>query len=181
MNPDSGPAAIDISTRAELAPEAAPTPKAIDELIAEYADAKSKVDAAAAAAKITSDAAGEIKDRLTAMVEKWGARHTEKSKRLAGQHNTATTTTATRVSIVDEAVEKMRGYLASSKTPELAGEFFEAHTSYSLVSGPAEKLKTLTMGVRLRRKVTEMLQACFEIKTNAPSLKVELAELKPAA
>jgi hypothetical protein len=162
------------------APETAPTPKQIDELIAEYAAAQNEAAALGAAAKLLSDKAGEIKASLTATVERWGARHTEKSKRLAGLRHLAQTTTATRVSIDDAAVEKLRAYLGTTETPELAQEFFVAHTSYSLVSGPGDKLKTLTMGTRLRTKITGMLKGCFTIKTSAPSLKVELAELKPA-
>jgi hypothetical protein len=83
------------------------------------------------------------------------------------------------VTIDDAAVEKLRGYLSTTETPELAEEFFVPHTSYSLVSGPGEKLKTLTMGDRLRTKITGMLKACFDIKTSTPSLKVELAEQRP--
>jgi len=158
--------------------ELAPTPKAIDQLIAEYALAQSEAVAMGAVAKLKSDAAGEIKIRLTAMVERWGGRHTEKSKRLTGLQNTATTTTATRVSIDDAAVEKLRFYLGTTETPELAEEFFSAHTSYSLVSGPTEKLATLTMGARLRGKISGMLKCCFDIKTSTPSLKVDVAELK---
>lgn len=160
--------------------ETAPTPKQIDRLIAEYAAAQSEAAGHAAVAKTSSEAAGEIKLRLTAIVEKFGSRHTEKSKRLAGLHNTATTTTATRVTIDDAAVEKLRGYLATTESPELVEEFFVPHTSYSLVSGPDEKLKSLTMGARLRTKITGLLKNCFEIKTQNPSLKVELAELKPS-
>ncbi len=168
----------------EMAPETAPatkqpTPKQIDDLIAEYAAAKSNAQMMAAVAASAADEAGEIKERLTAMVEQWGRRHTEKSRRLFGLRNTATTTTATRVSIDDAAVEKLRAYLGTTETPRLAEEFFVAHTSYSLVSGPDEKLRSLNVGGRLRTKITAMLKSCFEIKTTAPSLKVELAELKP--
>jgi hypothetical protein len=155
-----------------------PTPKEIDALIVKYDAARTDAEAKAAVAKIYSDAAGVIKVELTALVEKWGARHTEKSKRLTGIHNKATTTTATKVSIVTEAVEKLRLYLGTTDTPALAEEFFTTHTSYSLVSGPDEKLKSLTMGARLRTKITAMLKGCFKIDTNTPSLKVELAELK---
>jgi hypothetical protein len=161
--------------------EVQPTPKQVDALIAEYAAAQSKAAELGAVAKLSSDAAGEIKVRLTVMVERWGGRHTEKSRRLTGLHNTATTTTATRVSIDDAAVETLRRYLGTTETPELAGEFFVAHTSYSLVSGPDEKLKTLTMGARLRTKITGMLKGCFQIKTNAPSLKVDCVEPATAA
>lgn len=162
----------------ETAPETAPAPKQIDKLIAQYAEALLEAASTGQAAKVSSDAAGAIKIRLTEMVEKWGRRHTEKSKRLEGHHNTATTTTSTKTSIDDAAVEKLRVYLGTTETPELAEEFFLAHTSYSLVSGPDEKLKTLTMGGRLRTKITGMLKGCFKIKPNTPSLKVELAELK---
>ncbi len=165
----------------EPTPPKAPTPKQVDELIAEFAAAQSNARMMAAVAATAADTAGDIKVRLTAMVEQWGGRHTEKSKRLTGLHNTATTTTATKVSIDDAAVEKLRGYLSTTEMPELAEQFFVAHTSYSLVSGPDEKLKSLTMGARLRTKLTGMIKSCFSIKTNTPSLKVELAELKPAA
>ncbi len=161
-----------------------PTPKQIDDLIAEYAAAKGLADTLAEPAKKASDAAGEIKLQLTEMVEAWGARHTEKSKRLIGLRNTATTTTATRVTIVDAAVDKLRAYLETTETPELAAEFFVPHVSYSLVSGtggPAEKLKSLTVPQRLRKKIATMIQRCFEVKTSAPSLKVELAEVTDAA
>jgi hypothetical protein len=162
----------------ELAP---PTPRQIDALIAQYAEAQKQAQALGATALLVNRAVGEKKDALTALVEKWGARHTEKSKRLEGHHNTATTTTASKSTIDDAAVEKLRVYLGTTETPELAGEFFVAHTSYSLVSGPDEKLKTLTMATRLRTKVTGLIKDCFKIKTGAPSLKVELAELKSEA
>src|SRR5579864_8649692 len=160
-----------------LAPETAPTANEIDALIAEYAAARDNAADWAAVAQQRSDKAAAIKVQLTAMVERWGGRHTEKSKRLAGLHHTATTITATRTSIDDAAVEKLRAYLETTQTPDLAREFFVAHTSYSLVSSPDERLKTLTMGARLRIKITGMLKGCFTVKTSAPSLKVELAEL----
>src|ERR1039457_4211637 len=88
-------------------PAIAPTPKQVDALIAEYAAAQSEAAALGATAKIFSDKAGEIKIRLTAMVEQWGERHTEKSRRLAGLNgNTATTTTATPTVIVPAAVDR---------------------------------------------------------------------------
>lgn len=160
--------------------ETKPTPKAIDSLIEQFAEARDLAQNVAATAKMASDAADEIKVRLTAMVEKWGGRHTAKSRRLAGLRNTATTTTGTLVSIDDAAVEAMRLFLGSTETPRLSEEFFVAHTSYSLVSSPDEKLKGLHVGVRLRTKITGLLKACFEVKTKTPSLKVELADQMPA-
>lgn len=172
---------IEPETAPEIAPETAPTPKQIDKLIAEYAAAQSNVVAMATASLIPIAEAVELKLKLTAMVEKWGGRFTDKSKRLEGLHNTATTTTGTLVSIDDEAVEKLRCYLLLTEIPGLAQEFFTAHTSYSLVSGPDEKLKTLTIATRLRTKITGMLKDCFKITTKKPSLKVDLPKLKPAA
>jgi hypothetical protein len=160
--------------------ETAPTLKQIDKLIAEYKWAQDDVAATAAVAKTSSEAAAVIKVELTAMVEQYGARHTEKSKKLAGLHNSAITTTATRVSIDDAKVEELREYLVTTERPELAEQLFSAHTSYALVSSPDEKLKTLTVGASLRAKMTRMIKACFEIKTGTPSLKVELAPLKSA-
>jgi len=173
----------EVGQEIELAPtpETAPTPKQIDALIAKYSAAQTRADALAATARILGAAAGEIKVELTAMVEKWGGRHTDKSKRLEGIHNTATTTTGTLTWIDAAAVEKLRLYLGKTETPTLAKEFFEEHTTYNMVKGPAGKLKTLTMGARLRTKLTAKIGLCFKIDTKAPSLKVELAELKPAA
>jgi hypothetical protein len=150
----------------------APTRTQVDTLVKRYADAKSEADSIAAVAKMKNAAADEIKVELVAMVETFGFRHTEKSKRLAGDHNLATTTTATKVSIDDDAVEKFRTYLGDRKLTELAGRFFVAHTSYSLVEGPNDVLKTLSLGTRIRDKVASLIGLCFKIKTNAPSLTI---------
>lgn len=159
----------------------APTPKQIDALIDEFAKAQSVAMATAAIAKTDSAAAGEIKVRLTAMVEAHGFRHTEKSKRLIGLHNTATTTTATRVSVDDGAVEELRTYLGKQDIPQLSERFFVAHTTYSLVSGPQDVLKTLSLGKRIHEKISSLLGLCFQIKTNTPSLKIEtVTPEKPA-
>ncbi len=169
---------VEPSTQA--APTLAPTPEQIDALVIEYAAAQLVALSANTVSKSANEAVGKIKERLTALVETHGFRHTEKSKRLVGLHNTATTTTGTRVSIDDGKVEDLRTYLDAAEVPGLASRFFSVHTSYSLVSGPAEVLKTLTLGKRLRTKITSLLGLCFEIKTNAPSLKIEtVAAEKP--
>lgn len=165
----------------EMAPETKPTPTQIDRLIAQYAEARSKAQAMVTIGAAATDIANEIKVELTAMVEKWGSRHTEKSRRLGGLSHIATTTTGTLVEIDDAAVEVLRLYLGGTETPRLAEEFFVSHTSYSLVASPDEKLKSLHCGVRLKTKITGLLKACFNVKTKTPSLKVELAEfLEPA-
>ena len=152
----------------------APTPAQVDALVNRYAEAQHIADEAGAAAKVKQAAAYEIKGHLTAMVESFGFRHTEKSKRITGLHTVATTTTATRVSIDDAAVETFRGYLEGQELTELAGRFFISHTSYSLVEGPQEVLKSLSLGKRVRDKISSLIGLCFQVKTNAPSLKIEV-------
>lgn len=153
-----------------------PTKKKIDELVNEYAKAQNEATAAKTAASVAAGLADAVKVRLVAMVETFGVRHTEKSKRLYGLHNFATTTTGTRTSIDDEAVETLRTYLQKEDLLEISGRFFVAHTTYSLVDGPQEVLKTLSLGTRIRNKISSLLGQCFQIKTNAPSLKVETVE-----
>jgi hypothetical protein len=162
-----------MTAKREAAPAKAPTRAQVDALVKRYADAKSDADSIAVVAKMKNAAADKIKAELVTLVETFGFRHTEKSKRLAGDHNLATTTTATKVSIDDEAVEKFRTYLGDQELTELAGRFFVAHTSYSLVEGPQKVLKTLSLGKRIREKIGMLIGLCFKIKTNAPSLKIE--------
>jgi hypothetical protein len=158
----------------------APSAKEVDKLVEEFAAAQLVASTAGEAFRAANELAGEVKARLVAMVEAHGFRHTEKSKRLAGLHTTATTTTATRVSIDDAAVEHFRGYLAACEFPELAKQFFVAHTSYSLVQGPGEVLKGLELAKRVRTKIAALVGLCFQVKTNAPSLKIDVAEaVKP--
>jgi len=152
----------------------APTRAQVDALVNEYAKVKADSDAAATLAKMTDEVTDKVKQRLVAMVESFGVRHAEKSKRLAGNRNTATTTTGTRTSVDDAAVETFRTFLNKQELTEISGRFFVEHVSYSLVAGPQEVLKTLLLGTRIRDKVASLLGLCFRIKTNAPSLKIEI-------
>jgi hypothetical protein len=183
-----------------------PTPKQVDALILEHAAAQAALltggsvkrlpgETAAAldvrlkiwqtdAAEYQAGAAakaGEVKTRLLAMVAEHGLRHAEKSMRLTGEHNRATVTTGTRVETVAAGVDAFKAGLERSKVPGIADLFFTPHVSYSLVAGPADVLKTLTLGTRLRTKLTALVALCFEIRTNAPSLKIDaVAAGKPA-
>jgi hypothetical protein len=154
-------------------PSSAPTPQQIDALIERFATAKREADSLLAVARLKSEASDTIKAELVAMVETYGARHTEKSKRLKGAHNTATTTKATRVSIDPAAVETFRAWLQERELAEISGRFFVEQVTYSLVEGPQEVLKTLSLAKRIREKVESLLGLCFKINTNAPSLKIE--------
>jgi hypothetical protein len=151
----------------------APTPAQVDALVNEYAQAQSDAAAAATAAAVAAGLSDEVKQRLVAMVKTFGFRHTEKSLRLAGNHNRATITTGTRTTVDAAAVEKFRTYLGKQELTEISGRFFVEHVSYSLVEGPQEVLKTLSLGKRIRDKAASLIALCFQIKTNAPSLKIE--------
>jgi hypothetical protein len=162
----------------------APSREAVDALVLEYEAAQTAYVEASGASTAAAIAQAEVKARLVLMVETHGFRHTEKSKRLVGLHNTATTTTGTRVSIDSAAVDALRSYLDTDPgvPSQLSTRFFTSSVSYSMVAGPGEVLKTLTLGKRLRTKITSLLGLCFQVKTNAPSLKIEtVTPEKPAA
>lgn len=168
-----------MTAKLETVPKA-PTPAQVDALVKKYSDAKENSDAAKAAASVMSAVTEEAKAELVMVVESFGFRHTEKSKRLNGLHSIATTTTGTRTTIDDAAVETFREYLAKKELVELSGRFFVAHTTYSLVEGPSQVLMTLSLGKKMREKIDSLIHLCFKIMTNAPSLKVEtVAALKP--
>jgi hypothetical protein len=151
----------------------APTPAEIDALVREYAAAAAAVAFATGMLGTANKAQAEIKARLIALVESFGFRHTEKSKRLLGAHSTATVTIGTRISVDSEAVTTFKAYLDSSDMPNLSERFFSQHISYSLVDGPADVLRTLDLGKRVAKKIASMVGLCFKVSTNAPSLKVE--------
>jgi hypothetical protein len=170
-----------MNAEAEIVSEVkAPTPTEIDALVREYTASAAAVAFASGMLSTANKAQGEIKLRLIALVENWGFRHTEKSKRLLGAHSTATTTTGTFLSVDAAAVNAFKAYLDSSKMPNLSTRFFSAHTSYSLVDGPVDVLRTLDLGKRVATKIASMVGLCFKISTKAPSLKVEsVASEKP--
>jgi len=153
----------------------APTPAQVDALVKKYSDAKENSDAAKAAASVLAATTDAAKAELVTMVESFGARYTEKSKRLKGVHSIATTTTGTRTSVDDHAVEEFRSYLDKQELVELSGRFFVARTTYSLVDSPGEVLRTLALGKKLRDKIAALIGLCIKITTNAPSLKVDTA------
>lgn len=157
--------------------EVAPTPQQVDELIAECAAARKTAAAEKAVAKLSSAAADAIDDKLTAMVEQWGGRHTEKSKRLAGlDGNTATTTTATPTVIVPEAVDKLFVFLKVKAMARYLGHFFHRQITYSIVAAPAEVLEKLKLSDTIRETLTPLVAMCFKVTKNAPGLKVNYTE-----
>jgi hypothetical protein len=158
----------------------APTAAEIDALVREYAASAAAVAFATGMLGTANKAQSEIKGRLIALVEAFGQRHTEKSKRLTGAHSIATSTTGTRLSTDPVAIANFKQYLESAETPGLLDRFFSAHTTYSLVDGPADVLRTLDLGKRAAAKIASLVSLCFKVSTNAPSLKVETFEaVKP--
>lgn len=151
-----------------------PTPAEIDSLAREYASTSAAVAFATGMLGTANRAHSETKVRFIAMVEAFGFRHTEKSKRLLGAHSIATTTTGTLLTVNGTAVTTFKEYLDTcGHTPALTDRFFQAHTSYSLVDGPADVLRTLDLPKRIATKIASLVGLCFNVTTKAPSLKVE--------
>jgi hypothetical protein len=161
---------------AELTAAVAPTPKEVDKLIVEYAAAQKVMLSAQTVSSVAAGAANKLKAQLTVMVETYGVRHTECSKRLEGIHGRATTTTGKTLSTDSTAVDTFKTYLDSSHMPDLVERFFTTHTSYSLVAAPDDVLKTLSLGTRIRDKMTSLLALCNKVGLRSPSLKVEYVE-----
>jgi hypothetical protein len=157
-----------------------PTPKEVDALIAEYADAQQIVAATRAAASVAQESADRVKTRLVEMVETFGRRHTEKSKRIEGIHNKATTTTATCVVTDAVAIEKLHEYVEQQDLVELEGKLFVKQVSYALVGSPDEVLRMMSFTARIRTRLTALVKSCFKITTRAPSLKIDVARVADA-
>lgn len=155
-----------------------PPAEEIDALILKFGILDAVATGIAARAKNARADADAVKPEVIALVDLWGGKHTEKSKRLAGDHNTATVTRGTRTDSVPEKIDELKACLDKSGVPQLTERFFQEHVTYSLVNGPGEVLKTLELKKKFREKLQAMLNACFKINPNNPSLKVEVV---PAA
>jgi len=172
---------MNAETTAEVAEAiVAPTPAQIDALVREYSASTAAVAFATGMLGTANAGQRDVKARLIAMVESFGFRHTEKSKRLLGAHSIATTTTGTLLTVDAAAVKTFKAYLDACDVPQLTNRFFSAHTSYSLVDGPADVLRTLDLGKRMATKIASLVGLCFNVTTKAPVLKVEsIAAEKP--
>lgn len=158
-----------------------PTAREIDALISEFAGLQKIALEAGIAAKARTAESDAVKVRLVAMVEQFGAQHTPKSKRLKGNHNTATTTTGTLTSVDEAGVELLKKYLDKAEIDGLRERFFTERVSYQLVDAPGEVLKTLSLPGKIRSKVTSLVALCFSVSTKAPSLKIDVVEPAKAA
>lgn len=149
----------------------APTPKQVDALVEKYSAAQQVVEGYSTAYDVANAAAGELKAELIKLTQAHGFQHTAKSKKLLGLHSEAMVTTGTRSEVLADKVEKFRGYLAK-RFPGLSARFFTEHVSYMMVAGPSAVLKTLELPTKDRTKIEQLVSACFDTKTIAPSLKV---------
>jgi hypothetical protein len=159
----------------------APTPAQIDALIGEYAEAQQAAIAMKTAQQVAQEAADRIKVRLVEWVETFGRKHTEKSKRLDGIHNKATTTTAVTTTTDPQAIDTLHQYLEKQELVELEGALFQKHVTYTLVASPREVLAKVSLAGRIRAKLTALVDHCFRTTTKAPSLKIEVAEISTPA
>lgn len=153
-----------------------PKPQVIDDLIFRYSVLKAAVDAAGVVKSKAEADMNVLKAEVIALVQSFGAKHAEKSKRLKGQRNTATISTGSTTSLVDAAVEKFRRFLVGLAMPGVYKLFFTETTTYQLVASPGEVLSGLDVPTAIRTKLKGLLALCFEITSKAPSLKVDVAE-----
>lgn len=152
-----------------------PTPKAIDALILKYSGLESELDAADAVWTAAKVKLGAAKEELVALVEQFGSQHSAKSKKLDGARHSATTTTGTLTTVDAVAVEKLKAYTDGAEVPELSSLLFSERVSYQLVDAPNEVIGGLDMPTRIRTKLKSLVALCFQVKTKAPSLKVDVA------
>jgi len=160
------------------AQETAPKPAQVDALVREYAAAQAVVATHKNDMKLAEKTSDELKAKLVELVNRHGFRHTEKSMRLEGLHSKATVTTGTRFVTDAEAVEGLRTYLDKQELTEISGKLFRQHVSYSLVASPQEVLASVDLPTKILNKLKSLVGICFKMETNAPALKVEIAEAK---
>jgi hypothetical protein len=150
-----------------------PTPQAIDAMCM-------AVDTAAAAA---DKAAAELKDAkapLLTLVRLYGSvpETAPRTKRLLGTLYVADSTVNTKTEIVDASVAALRTKLKDHRKSALFAQLFESVESFALQKNAAELLK-IGIGGLPESQQTEILTLyaqCFNAKTNAPSLSVDLIE-----
>ncbi len=166
------PTTLDPAKRSLMLP---PTVAEIDFMIQNYETIKTTYEVA----KAELDRA---RDHMILMVEKFGHRppHAEQSKRLHGTRNTATATTGTSVVVNESAVYDLQLYLVD--LPAIFSRLFNRQTKHTLVEGAHDVLKEIELPRRKHEKILSLFGRCIEIKTKAPSLKIEIVKAeKPTA
>jgi len=167
------PSAADLdAVAAEAAAKQSTTPPTldqIDEAIALYEVAKVNQKAAK---KVVDDA----EEAVVKMVDSFGhsPEKAERSKRLEGRRNVATVTRGTTISIDETSVLGLRSYLFDQKLEGLFPLFFAPETSHKLVAGAKDVLKKFKLQERVEQKIASLFGRTFDVKTNSPSLKVQV-------
>lgn len=156
----------------ELSPANQPmTPDEIDAEIIFYQQALE-------CAKAAKDSADKYRDKLVELADRYGARpaHAEQSLRLAGRRNTVTVTRGTTVTVNEPAVAELETYL-NTAGPHVFSQLFATQTKHTLIEGARDLLKKLTLPRRTEEKVLSLFGRCIDLKTKAPTVKVEV--IKP--
>jgi hypothetical protein len=150
-----------------------PTPKQIDDLCLAYDSARAKVEAAEAIAK-------EAKDALLVVVRAHGfvPVGAEKTRRLEGTLYIADSTVSTKTEVKESSVINLMFELLRCKKSKLFHECFEPITKHILRKGASEYLKLGIASMPQSRQniILAMFASCFDAKTSAPSLSVDLVE-----
>lgn len=154
------------------------TPDEIDAEIAFYQNAL-------ACAKQAQEVATKYRDRLVELTDRHGTRppHAEQSVRLAGRRNTVTVTRGTTVTINDAAVEDLKQYVDGVIVGDqpIFARLFASQIKYTLVEGARDLLKKLQLPRRTEEKTLSLFGRCIDLKTKAPTVKVEIIQPeKPA-
>jgi len=157
-------------------PAPKPTPEEIDAEILFFQNAQ----ACYRAAKETMEAAQK---KLVLVVDLHGTRppHAEQSIRLAGRRNAVTVTRGTTVTVHEPAVEELENYLCEQVAEGIFERLFARQITHRLVEGARELLKTLSLSRRTEEKVLSLFGKCVDLKTKAPTVKIEVIQPeKPA-
>jgi hypothetical protein len=158
-----------------------PTAREFDKLLTKYAGLQAEAQVAATAAGEKKAAADVLKLEVVELVKTFGAKSSEASMRFKGERCTATVTIGRMTKINDAAVDELRGYLDKSEIEGLSERFFSPVTTYKLVDSPAQAVKSLKgTPPRVWAKIKALADACFEVVTKSPLLKVDVPETAKA-
>jgi hypothetical protein len=147
-----------------------PTAEQIDRHIADYQQRKAEAEKA-------QEFVDDAKKILVFLADHFGHRpaHAEQSLRLQGLRNAAVVTRSTTVVVDESAVIELQK--ETLDIPAIFPRLFAVRIKHTLIEGARDVLKALDLPRRKHEKVLALFGKCFDVKTNAPSLKVEV--IKP--
>lgn len=143
-----------------------PTPRQIDALAAKFDRLRQKI-------KADTEKLDLPKAELIALANRWGkiARRARKSFRLDGLVWYILATYAQRTEIVREAVQKLQLELVTLGRGRSFRDFFRPRMEYLATPGAVHAIKKIPR--EDRRRVVTLYRACFQAKTQTPSLEVK--------